>query len=170
VSVSNNTLVHQPNYNFVAFSLNQNRISEWRQPNRSSVARPSMATQSHEQSPPLYLLLRHMAPRQRQAYLIQTCILRVIDSAPIRASCSTSSSEQFNSFIVPKRSVPGLLLVSVRNHHTLRTMETVAAARDAGRAGATRSPAYCAAISFSQLYRSKVSELCFNEIVAFQLH
>jgi hypothetical protein len=114
VSVSNNTLVHQPNYNFVAFSLNQNRISEWRQPNRSSVARPSMATQSHEQSPPLYLLLRHMAPRQRQAYLIQTCILRVIDSAPIRASCSTSSSEQFNSFIVPKRSVPGLLLVSVR--------------------------------------------------------
>ncbi|KAL6840203.1 hypothetical protein ACP4OV_030013 [Aristida adscensionis] len=36
-------------------------------------------------------------------------------------------------------------------------METVAAAGYAGRAGATRSPAYCAAMSFSQSYRPKAS-------------
>jgi sedoheptulose-bisphosphatase len=37
-------------------------------------------------------------------------------------------------------------------------METVAAASYAGRTGATRSPAYCAAMSFSQSYRPKVRE------------
>jgi hypothetical protein len=65
--------------------------------------------------------------------------------------------EQFNSFIVPKRSV----LSAARerpDRHTLRTMETVAAASYAGRTGATRSPAYCAAMSFSQSYRPKVRE------------
>jgi hypothetical protein len=101
VSVSNSTFVHQPNYNVVAFSSaprpeqNQRTATAEQIKRRSSQhghTKPRTAVVHRSAAPPLYLLLSHMAPRRHPAYLVQTCILRVIDSCPSSANCSTNPS------------------------------------------------------------------------------